>query len=291
MPELTLNVKGLTTMAKKLSIVTCYMLLVTFLSGCTAIGYSKPAALQVTSTPEASVFLDGKHIGKTPFYSDQLKAGNYTVKVTVSDATYVDKITLTEGTLTVVNRDLSSNFLASAGENLSLVPNQKGFFVISWPEGSDITVDGKYVAKTPFLMKGLDDGEHRVLISKTGYLEREFVIKSSPKYQLLANVTLASQIAKGVGSTQTAQKPQAKQVEILSAPGGFVRVRQEPNALSTEIGRINTQDTVEVIQQTDNWLQVKFEVPAHSGLSPSGSKTGESGKLGWISTQYTKEVE
>ena len=265
--------------ARNLLFTFLFLLFTFILSGCTAIGYSKPAALQVTSTPEASVFLDGKHIGKTPFYSDQLKAGDYTVKVTVSDATYVDKITLTEGTLTVVNRDLSANFLASAGENLSLVPNQKGFFIISWPEGSDITVDGKYIGKTPFLMKDLEDGEHKVLISKTGYLEREFIIKSSPKYQLLANITLASQIAKGGGSKQTTQKPQAKQVEILSAPGGFVRVRQEPNALSAEIGRINTQDTVEVIQEADDWLQVKFE---------GSSKTSEAGKLGWISTQYTK---
>ena len=267
--------------ARNLLFTFLFLLFTFILSGCTAIGYSKPAALQVTSTPEASVFLDGKHIGKTPFYSDQLKAGDYTVKVTVSDATYVDKITLTEGTLTVVNRDLSANFLASAGENLSLVPNQKGFFIISWPEGSDITVDGKYIGKTPFLMKDLEDGEHKVLISKTGYLEREFIIKSSPKYQLLANITLASQIAKGGGSKQTTQKPQAKQVEILSAPGGFVRVRQEPNALSAEIGRINTQDTVEVIQEADDWLQVKFEVPS----------AGEADKLGWISTQYTKEIE
>ena len=281
MPISTLYAKRLTTNAKKklkillaLRSFSVVGSLVLILSGCSAIGYSKPAALQVTSTPQASVFLDGKHIGKTPFYSDQLKAQEYTIKVTVSDATYVDKITLTQGTLTVVNRDLSSNFLAQSGENLSLVPSSHGFFVISWPADADITIDGKYIAKTPSLVKDLIDTEHKVLISKTGFVDREFAIKSSSKYQLLADVTLASQVAKGVTPKQTTHQAEAKQVEILSAPGGFVRLRRDPNTKSEEIGRIKSGETAEVIQETDDYFQVKFE-----------------GKLGWIPTQYTKEVE
>ncbi|OGD98863.1 hypothetical protein A3A49_02595 [Candidatus Curtissbacteria bacterium RIFCSPLOWO2_01_FULL_38_11b] len=281
MPISTLYAKRLKTNAKKklkillaLRSFSVVGSLVLILSGCSAIGYSKPAALQVTSTPQASVFLDGKHIGKTPFYSDQLKAQEYTIKVTVSDATYVDKITLTQGTLTVVNRDLSSNFLAQSGENLSLVPSSHGFFVISWPADADITIDGKYIAKTPSLVKDLIDTEHKVLISKTGFVDREFAIKSSSKYQLLADVTLASQVAKGVTPKQTTHQAEAKQVEILSAPGGFVRLRRDPNTKSEEIGRIKSGETAEVIQETDDYFQVKFE-----------------GKLGWIPTQYTKEVE
>ena len=281
MPISTLYAKRLTTNAKKklkillaLRSFSVVGSLVLILSGCSAIGYSKPAALQVTSIPQASVFLDGKHIGKTPFYSDQLKAQEYTIKVTVSDATYVDKITLTQGTLTVVNRDLSSNFLAQSGENLSLVPSSHGFFVISWPADADITIDGKYIAKTPSLVKDLIDTEHKVLISKTGFVDREFAIKSSSKYQLLADVTLASQVAKGVSPKQASPQNELKQVEVTSAPQGFLRVRREPDLQSEEIGRIKSGDTAEVIQETDDYLQVKFE-----------------GKLGWISTQYTKEAK
>src|SRR3990167_4554493 len=60
---------------------TCFLLLATVLSGCNVIGTINPAALQVTSTPEASVFLDGKHLGKTPFFTDQLDAKEYTLKI------------------------------------------------------------------------------------------------------------------------------------------------------------------------------------------------------------------
>ncbi len=274
MPFITLNAKRLGTNAHKLLRVSSLLFLALIISGCSAIGFQKPAALQVTSTPEASVFLDGKLLGKTPFYSDQLKAGSYTIKVTVSDANYVDKITLSDSTLTVINRDLASNFLAQAGENLSLIPGQKGLFVISWPTDADITIDGKYIGKTPYLVKDLNQGDHKVLISKTGFVSREFTIKSSQKYQLLANITLASQIAKGIGIKSTQQtQAQVKQVQVLTTPQGFLKVRGEPDLSSAEIGRVNTGDTLEVIQETEGWLQVKFE-----------------GKLGWISAQYAKKL-
>ncbi|MEK9146920.1 MAG: PEGA domain-containing protein, partial [Patescibacteria group bacterium] len=103
-----------------LSLVTCLLLLVTLLSACTVIGTNKPAALQITSTPEASVFLDGKHIGKTPYSSDQLRAREYLVKIAAGEATYVEKVSLREGTLTVINRELNNNFLAQSGEVLWL---------------------------------------------------------------------------------------------------------------------------------------------------------------------------
>ena len=96
-------------MPKYLPLTFCAFLFALILSGCSLTSNQKPAALQVTSTPQASVFLDGKHLGKTPFYSDQLRAGEHTLKVTVSEASYVDKITLTSGTLMVVNRELANN--------------------------------------------------------------------------------------------------------------------------------------------------------------------------------------
>src|SRR3990167_10596445 len=101
MPHRTTNDKRLTTKAKFLKyllLVTCHLSIVFLLSGCSAVGSNKPAALQVTSVPEASIFLDGKHIGKTPFFSDQIKSGEYLLKITASEASYVDKIRSEEHT-------------------------------------------------------------------------------------------------------------------------------------------------------------------------------------------------
>src|SRR3990167_10508305 len=140
MPLLKLNAKRLKTKVRKFSLVISLLSLVMLFSGCSAVGSNKPAALQVTSTPEASVFLDGKHLGKTPFFSDQLKSGEYLLKITVSEAVYVEKITLSAGTLTVVNRELANNFLAQSGEILALVPDEKGLFISSMPNSADLTI-------------------------------------------------------------------------------------------------------------------------------------------------------
>ena len=245
-----------------------------FLSGCSAIGSSRPAALQVTSVPEASVFLDGKHLGKTPFFSDQLKSGEHTIKITVSEASYIDKITLSQGTLTVVNRELANNFLAQSGETLSLMLGKKGLFILSMPKDADLTIDGKYIGKTPALIDGIEDGEHKVLLSKENYVQREFSIKTSSKYQLVADVTLASEIAKGQAiATSPQPSPQAQKVEITKTPSGFLRVRKEPSLSSPEVGRVKTGDQLEIIQETKDWIKIKFD-----------------GKQGWISSQYTKKL-
>ena len=275
MPVVTLKTKRLTTKAKNLFLVSGLLFSVLTLTGCSAVGFSKPAALQVTSKPEASVFLDGKHIGKTPFYSDQLRAGEFTLKVTVSGADYVDKITLSQGTLAAVNRELNSNYLAQGGENLSLVSGQKGLFIISFPSEADVTIDGSYVGKTPLLTQEIEEGDHKILLAKEGYIEREFAIKSSTKYQVLAEVTLASQIAKGVGTAaKEPQKPQTQHVLILSTPQGFLRVREEPSLSAAEIGQVNSGEEYEIIQEAKKWFQISFE-----------------GKIGWVSAVYAQKVE
>lgn len=259
---------------KKLFLLACCLLTATALSACSAVGFNKPAALQITTKPEASVFLDGKHIGKTPFFSDQLKSGEHSLKISVSEASYLDEINLTSGTLTVVNRELAPNFLAQAGETLSLIPGSKGLFITSMPGGADVTVDGKLVGKAPVLVSDISEGDHKVLATLDGYASREFAIKTTSKYRLLAQVTLALQEAKNmVEGNSPSPKPQTAKVEITDTPQGFLRIRQDSSIDSPEIGRVKTGDQLEVVQETSDWIKVKFQ-----------------GKQGWVSAQYTKKL-
>ncbi len=274
MPNIALIVNRLSSITKKyLLLTTCYLLLTVFLSGCSLIGSSKPAALQVSSIPEASVFLDGKHLGKTPFYSDQLQSGTHTIKITASEASYVQKINLYPQALTVINRELNDNFMAQSGEILWLENGKNDIFITSTPQDADITLDGKFKGKTPLIISDATSGEHKVTITKTGYIEREFSIKSSNKYQLVADVTLASEIAKDIKNINQDQTPQAKKLEILKTPQGYLKVRKEPSLDSTEVGRVNSGDQLEIIQETEDWVKISFE-----------------GKLGWISEKYTKKI-
>ncbi|HSX19169.1 MAG TPA: PEGA domain-containing protein [Candidatus Saccharimonadales bacterium] len=257
---------------KKLSLVSGLWLLATILSACTAVGTVKPAALQIATTPEASVFLNGKHVGKTPFYSDQLEAKEYTIKITTGEATYVEKITLNPSTLTVVNRELNNNFFAQSGEVLSLIQGQKGLSVISTPDNAQIIVDGQSKGQSPQIVD-LPEGEHKVKLQKQGYIDREFEIKTDNKYQLVATVTLASEIAKGA-PTAPSQAPASTQVVVQSTPQGFLRVRKDPSTSSTEIGRVKPGDKLELVQETQDWVQVKVDT-----------------LQGWVSSQYVKKAQ
>lgn len=272
MPSITFIANRSSLIAKKYLLpTTLYLLLATALSGCSLIGYSKPAALQVTSTPEASIFLDGKHLGKTPFYSDQLKEGTYTLKIAAAEATYVDKIDLFAGSLTVVNRELNNNYLAQSGEVLWLENGQNAAFIATSPSEADITIDGKYQGKSPILLSDITPGDHKILASEQGYINREFAIKTSSKYKLIASVTLASEIAKNPSTSKAPQ--QTPRVEILQTPQGFLRVRKDASLDAPEVGRVNVGDQLDVIQETEGWVKISFD-----------------GKLGWISAQYTKKV-
>lgn len=258
---------------KSLLLVSGLWILAAILSGCTAIGTSKPAALQITSTPEASVFLDGKHIGKTPYSSDQLRAKEYLVKLAAGEAAHVEKVTLREGTLTVINRELNNNFLAQSGEVLWLEKGKSGLFISSMPQEADVVLDGTLIGQTPLLTNEVAEGDHKVNLTKDGYLEREFAIKTSGNYQLVADVTLASEIAKeGKFPVAPSPMPTAK-VRVTQTPQGFLRVRKKASLASPEIGRVKTGDELELIQETKDWIKIQFE-----------------GKQGWVSTQYTKKI-
>lgn len=252
---------------------TLYLLLTIVLSACTAVGTSKPAALQITSTPEASVFLDGKHIGKTPFASDQLKSGEYQVKLAAGEATYVSKVNLISGTLTVINRELSSNFLASSGELLWLEADKEGLFIVSMPSEADVVLDGTLIGQTPLLATDVSAGDHKVTLTKTGYQQREFAVKTSDGYRLVADVALAAEIAKNTDLLAQIALPQTPKVQVLQTPQGFLRVRKDPSQTATEIGRVKTGDELEVIQEKGDWVKVTFE-----------------SKQGWVSSQFVKKL-
>ena len=256
---------------KVFSLFTFHFSLILILSGCSAIGFTKYAALQVTSTPEASIFLDGKHLGKTPFYSDQLKSGAYMLKVTASDATYSEEVELKEKSLTVVNRDLSSNFLAQSGEVLMLRDSLKGAMISSLPSDADVAIDGHYVGKTPQLVADIADGDHKILLTKDGYIDREFSIKTSTKSQVVAQVTLASKIAKGLAKEATSESKPKQTVEIIKTPQNIVKVRKEADTASAEIGQLKTGEKAQILEEKNQWLKIIFQ-----------------GKQGWIPKEFTR---
>ena len=260
--------------SRQLSIVSCFLFLALVLSGCSAVGFQKLAALQVTSTPQASIFLDGKFLGSTPFYSDQLKRGIYDLKITTPDSAYKNKLELSDNTLTVVDWDLAANFLAQSGSILNLLSGGRGLVVTSLPADADVTIDGRYSGKTPVQITDITAGEHKVQLSKSAYVSREFAIKTLPRYQLIAQVTLASKIAKGQGTDISQPEASgAAKIEIAKFAQNFVPVKKEPADASSDIGRAKAGQQLDLTGESQDWFQVILE-----------------GKQGWIPKKSVKKL-
>ena len=66
-----------------------------------------------------------------------------------------------------------------------------------------------------------------------------------------------------------------KQLEILSTPTGWLRVRFEPSLEASEAAKVDTGKTFAYFEEQSGWYQIEYE----------------KGKKGWISAQYANPVE
>src|SRR5438477_1813118 len=131
---------------------------------------SQKGALQVTSNPQSKVYLDNKYIGRTPLTKtdpkDMIQAGNYTIKLEPSDpnlSEYQEKITISTGVLTVVDRKFEKQEL-SEGYVITLSPlldkKKLELEIISFPSGSKVELDANDIGKTPLLYKSPTESDH-----------------------------------------------------------------------------------------------------------------------------------
>src|SRR5579872_747346 len=158
-------------------------------------------ALQVTAVPPSTVYLNGKSVGNTPLCLCEgkalLQSGIYTIKLvpqTGDNLTpYEDSITITKGTLTVVDRTFGSGEFSS-GSVITLIPlpdaTQTQLSVLSFPSGASVALDGNQAGQTPLFIKSLTTSDHDIVLSKTGYSSKTVHIHTVTGYQLKAIVTL-----------------------------------------------------------------------------------------------------
>lgn len=274
------------------------------LSGCIGQGSSQ-SALQVNSTPKTTVFLDGKHVGQTPYYNEKLKVGEYTLKLIPESGTGIQtiswegKIKLNPDVLTVVNRDLKDTEDASSGEILNLetigTKDSGEIMVITNPDSASIKLDGQEKGVTPFLIKNVSAGDHEITLSSVGFIDKIVRIRTTNGYKLI----ITAQLASGTGGQKPTETPEitpsaisitpsknvspvpTKKVEpgktsvkILDTPTGWLRVRTEPSLSATEAAKVNTGEVFLYLDEESGWFKIEYQ----------------QGKTGWISSQYAQKI-
>jgi len=250
---------------------------------------AQKGALQVTSVPESKVYLDSTFIGQTPLCKcdagDMLKTGNYTIRLVPIEKDlpeFQEKIILSEGVLTVVDRKFGKDSL-SEGFVISLTPlldkQKRELLVASFPQGATIFLDDDKIGQTPVLYKDPTESDHVLKGTKNGYQDKSIRIRTPSGYKLTVAMYLststetAQQAANPVASSSAAvSSPSPVSVIILDTPTGFLRVRASNALDSAEVGRVTPGATYELLEEQAGWFKIKL-----------------SDKEGWISDQYARK--
>lgn len=269
----------------------------------------KQGVLKVNSIPTASIFLDNKHIGRTPF-DDKVGVGDYTIKISPESAvsslaSWQGTIKIASGLLTYVNANLAeSEFLAAVDtvwlEKIS--SKRTELSVTTNPDGATVTMDGEVKGITPLSTEINISGDHTLTVTSPGFLQRTLKIIATPGFKIIASMKLAlsgeptqpveaSASPTPTGSVKVTPTPKSSKtatssastlpdppkpfVRIKDTPTGFLRVRMEPATTATEAGRVNPGEKYTIVDTQNSWYQIKYD----------GTNTG------WISGTYAEKVE
>lgn len=241
--------------------------------------------LKVVSKPTASIFLNDKLIGKTP-YEDKHEKGEYILKLVPEDAStqaasWQNKINISTSLLTYVNRDLGPSELTSSGEIIFLEKiseKEAQVAIFSSPDAATVLLDGQEKGISPLLLRDVVAGEHDVAISSPGFLGRTVRIQAVTGYKLTVSYQLAllSDTDKTAGKSDSATSEMDKPyVVIKDTPTGFLRVRSGPNTSATESARVKPGEKYPYLDSQTGWFKIIYEEK----------------KEGWISSQYAEKVE
>lgn len=279
-------------MSKKAILIIIIFLVIFFFGGYKLLSLRSTgvAGLKVLSVPVASIFLNDKLIGKTPF-DDKYAVGEYILKLMpegISDKaiSWQGKITLNPSVLTYVNRELGTSELTSAGEILILEKisdSQARLTVISQPDGATVILDGQEKGITPLNSLEVTAGEHEVAVTSPGFTARTVRISAVSGYKLLANIQLTlapGQEVPATGAATPTVPAKDKQVSkpyilIKDTPTGFLRVRVAPSLSATEAAQVKPGEKYPYVEEKGGWFQITYET----------------GKNGWVSASYAEKVE
>lgn len=248
------------------------------------------AGILIESTPPATVFIDGEQLGRTPF-KETRKPGEIVVKLIPESlerplAPYETKVSLAPGIETVVWREFGESDEISSGYIVSyerVGGKEAGLAVVSIPDAAQVQVDGTVRGFVPYKTSSITPGEHQIIVSSPGYLERTLTLKAVKGYKLTAVVKLAPSQELSEEEEPEEGEEERDEVEILSTPTGFLRVRSGPSTANEEITQVKPGERFPLIGQDEKtgWFEIEY-LPAQAG---------EEGKTGWISNSYAKKVE
>jgi len=262
---------------KGLLIIGCSLLL----AGC-SFG-PKRSALEVYSSPEAKVFVNGKEMGTTPYKNTAMLPQTVEVKLTVGIKQVIKKINLKNGLTSVLDWKFDDN-----GDDGGYVLNMEntgsqkcGLLINSIPSQATIAVDNKITGFTPKRIDDLGTGEKHVAISFPGFQSSNLFLRTTTGYNLVVETKLVkdNQIIAPITDEETATTSaiattSKNEILIKQTETGWLKVRGSNNGSSAEVAKVNPGEKYEMLEEDNGWIKIKLI----------------DGKTGWISAKYAEKV-
>ena len=289
----------------------------------------KKAALSINANPRATVFLDGEHLGSTPYYNEALKAGEFVLKI-VPESTgqaltpWEGRVSLSPGILTVVNRELGLTQDDSSGEILSFEPladkNAISVSVVTTPDGAVVNLDGEPRGFAPLTLDNVSEGDHILLVTSPGFKERNIKAKTVKGHKLIASVQLGRETTPPVEEPtgeETVEASPSPSPKVSPSPTGSPKPTATPKPTAspkpTSSPKVSAKPYVQVLKDP-GWVRVRTgagtsfdkvtdaegnEVKVYypDQLPLLDEENGwykieyETGKSGWIAGQYAEKFE
>ncbi len=279
------------------------------LSGCSIpfIGNKKKAALQVNSTPKATVFLNEQHVGQTPYFDENLKEGEFVVKLVPESSggnvsSWEGRVKLVGGILTVVNRNLAALEEDTSGYVLTLEPipdkTKSSLSVVSTPDKGIVTVDGEPKGFAPLSLDSIGEGDHDISVSLPGYQEQKIRAKAINGYKLMATVQLAKEAESEQEATESAElKNEDENIDDKDTTSTASKDDTVEKVVKTATSSANLQRPYVIIKSPDiGWVRVRAETST-SSEELAKVNDGEAYKLldttaaGWYQIEYAKDKD
>ncbi len=233
------------------------------------LGLNPKTGIKITSNPKATVFIDDKEMGTTPYQDENLKEGEHKIKLTSDLGNWQGFVKLTGGTLSLVNRELAGSTSSSMGEIVTL-SRGSGVLITSTPNDAEIEIDGRAVGSSPISISALNSGEHTFLLKHESFAPKSIKAAIPPGMALNINVDLA--VLGVISSVVPTPVPKPKLI-VLKTPTGFLRIRDQASLTGIEIGKSLPGDNLILLEETSGW----FKIRTNSGLE------------GYVSSQYIQK--